>query len=181
MSAQLSQLWNTQALRERSVVMTARLRKFWESRPQHERMAAVALGAVLGIVFYIWLVHSADRSRMQLRTSVTTLRAQAARLDQQAAEFERLHAAPPVPASATDLRTLVQAQAGAGGLTRALLRIEAPDANQVRVAFGAVAFADWLTLVANLQAQQIRLDACRVEALSTPGLVNATATFVRAK
>lgn len=181
MNAQFGQLWNAQTLRERSAVMTARLRKFWESRRPHERVAAAALGAALVVVLYVWLVHTADRARVQLRATVTTLRAHAARLDQQAAEYERLHATPPVPASATDLRTLVQAQAGAGGLSRALLRVDAPDANQVRIAFGAVAFADWLALVANLQAQQIRLDVCRVEALSTPGLVNATATFIRAK
>jgi general secretion pathway protein M len=116
-----------------------------------------------------------------LRASVTTLQARAARLDQQAAEFERLRATPSVPASVTDLRTLVQGQVNAGGLSRALLRIETPDSNQVQVAFGALEFASWLALVANLQAQQIHLDTCRVEALSTPGLVNATATFSRAK
>ena len=181
MSAQLRQFWETPALRERLLVMAARLRKFWESRTPHERMAATALAAVLAAVLYVWLVHSVDRARVQLRATVTTLRAHAVRLEQQAAEFERLRAAPPVPASTTDLRALVQAQAGAAGLSRALSRIEALDANQVRASFGAVAFADWLALVANLQAQQVRLDGCRIEALSTPGLVSATATFIRAK
>ena len=45
--------------------------------------------------------------------------------------------------------------------------------------FGAVAFADWLNWVASLTSQQVRLDACRIEALSTPGLVSVTATLVR--
>jgi general secretion pathway protein M len=161
--------------------MKAQLRKFWEARAPRERTIVAALTVVLGAVLYLWLVHSADRARGQLTTAVTALRAQAAGLEQQAAEYERLRAAPPVTASSTDLRALVQAQAGAAGLSRALQRIDAPDANQVQVVLGAVAFADWLKWVASLQAQQVRLDTCRIEALSTAGLVSVTATFVRAK
>ena len=59
-----------------------------------------------------------------------------------------MRAAPAAPAPQTDLRTQVQAQAGAAGLARALLRIDAPDADQVQVVFGSVAFADWLAWVA---------------------------------
>jgi type II secretory pathway component PulM len=139
------------------------------------------MAAVLGVALFLWLVQSADRARVQLRTSVTMLRAQAARLEQQAVEFERLRTAPATPASQTDLRTLVQAQAGAAGLSRALARIDAPDVNQVQVVFGAVAFVDWLAWVASLQSQRVRLDTCRIEALSTPGLVSVTATLIRAK
>jgi type II secretory pathway component PulM len=136
---------------------------------------------MLGAALYVWLVQSAGQARVQLRTSVTTLRAQAARLDQQALEYGRLRAAPAATASPTDLRTLVQARVGDAGLSRALVRIDAPDPNQVKVVFGALPFTDWLAWVASLQAQQVRLDACRIEALSTPGLVSVTATFTRAK
>jgi general secretion pathway protein M len=157
------------------------LRKIWESRAPRERTVVAVLTAVLGVALYLWLVQSADRARGQLKASVTTLRAQAAGLEQQAAEFERLRATPPATASSTDLRTLVQAQAGAAGISRALQRIDAPDANQVQVVLGAVAFADWLNLVVSLQALQVRLDTCRLEALSTPGLASVTATFTRAR
>jgi len=61
------------------------------------------------------------------------------------------------------------------------VRIDAPDANQVQVVFGAVAFAEWLAWVASLQAERIRLDTGRIETLSTPGMVGVTATFTRAK
>lgn len=161
--------------------MSARLRRLWESRAPRERMVVAILTAVLGAVLYLWLVQSAGQARVQLRTNVTTLRAQAVRLEQQAAEYERLRATPPVTASPTDLRALVQAQAEAAGLSRALQRIDAPDANQVQVVLGAVTFADWLNWVASLQSQQVRLDTCRIEALSTAGLVSVTATFTRAK
>lgn len=161
--------------------MRAQLRKAWESRAPRERAIIGALAVMLGIVLYVWLVQSAGQARVQLRASVTMLRAQAARLEQQAAELERLRTAPAISASQTDLRTLVQAQAGAAGLSRALVRIDAPDADQVVTVFGAVAFADWLNWIAGLRSQHVRLDACRIEALSTPGLVSVTATLVRAK
>ena len=160
--------------------MKARLRKLWESRAPRERAVIAALGVMLGVVLYVALVQTGWRARAQLRASVTTLRGQAARLEQQAAELERLRAAPALSASQTDLRTLVQAQAVAAGLSRALVRIDAPDADQVVVVFGAVAFADWHTWIAGLTSQHVRLDACRVEALSTPGPVSVTATLVRA-
>ena len=161
--------------------MKAQLRKAWESRAPRERAVIVALAALLGVVLYGWLVQSAGQARVQLRTSVTSLRAQAARLDQQALEYGRLRVAPAAAVSPTDLRTLVQAGVGDAGLARALVRIDAPDADQVVVVFGAVAFADWLNWIAGLKSQHVRLDACRIEALSTLGLVSVTATLVRAK
>ena len=161
--------------------MRAQLRKAWESRAPRERAIIAALAAMLGAALYVWLAQSAGQARVQLHTSVTTLRAQAVRLDQQGIEYDRLRAAPAATVSPTDLRTLVQAQAGAAGLSRALVRIDAPDADRVVVVFGAVAFADWLSWIAGLKSQHVRLDACRIEALSAPGLVSVTATLVRAK
>lgn len=136
----------------------------------------------LVVAGYVALVVSAQRARVPLRSSVTTLQGQAARLDQHALEYARLRGAPRATASSTDLRTLVQDRIGQAGLTSALVRIEAPDRDQAVVVFGAVAFADWLNLIVALQSQQVRLDTCRIEALATaPGQVGVTATLVRAK
>jgi general secretion pathway protein M len=159
--------------------MKAVLRKVWESRSPRERMVVAVLAAVLGAASYLLVLHSADRARGQLRTSVATLRTQAALLDQQAAEHERLSAAPATPASPSDLRALVQTRADAARLSGALTRIDAPDADHVLVTFGAVSFADWLGWIAALEAQQVRLEVARVEALSAPGMVTATATLTR--
>ena len=161
--------------------MRERLRHLWESRPPHERGAAVVLALLLAAFAYYWLWQTADRARGRLNESVATLRVQAARLERNAAEYERLHAQPPVTASTTDLRSLVQAQAGASGLSRSLQRVDAPEPGRVQVVLGAVAFVDWLNWVSTLASQQIRLAACRIEALSQPGMVSVTATFVRAK
>jgi type II secretory pathway component PulM len=84
-----------------------------------------------------------------------------------------------LPAAPADLRTLVKARIDAAHLSGALTRIEAPDAEHVTIAFGAVSFADWLGCIAALQGEQVRLEAARVEALAAPGMVSATATLTR--
>jgi general secretion pathway protein M len=157
----------------------AALRKAWESRAPRERMVIAVLAAVLGAASYLWVLYAADRGRAQLSASVAALRTQAVLLDQQAAEYVRLRAAPAPPASQADLRSLVQARTDAARLTGALTRIDAPDANHVRVTLGALSFVDWLGLVAALESQHVRLEAARIEALAAPGLVSVTATFSR--
>lgn len=159
--------------------MKAALRRAWESRAPRERMVIAVLAAVLGAASYLWLLHAADRGRGQLSASVAALRTQAVLLDQQAAEFERLRATPAPPAAPADLRTLVQARTDAARLSGTLTRIDAPDADHVRVTFGALSFVDWLGLIAALEAQHVRLEAARIEALAAPGLVSITATFTR--
>jgi len=161
--------------------MKAPLRALWESRAPRDRAIIAVLAIVLGAALYAALVQTASRARTQLGASVATLRLQSVRLDQQAGEFERMRAAPALTASKTELRALVQARAGEAGLSHALVRVDAPDPDQVMVVFGAVAFAPWLNWVDDLNSQHIRLETCRIESMSTPGLVSVTATLVRAK
>lgn len=161
--------------------MKAQLLKLWESHAPLERTVIAILAGMLAVALYGWSVHSGGQAHTKLHASVTTLRAQAVHLEQHAAEIEHLRATPPVPASQTALRTLVQAQTGGAGLSRALTKMDSPDANRVVVSFGAVAFEDWLNWVAGLQSQQILLDACRIEALSAPGMVSVSATLLRAQ
>lgn len=159
--------------------MKARLRKMWESRSPRDRAVIAVLAALVAAALYLWLIESGSRARAQLGSSLTVLRAQAQRLDLDANELERLRAARVPPAAATDLRSQVQAQVATSGLAGSLARIDAVDPNHVQVAFGSVAFPEWLEWVTALHAQRIRLEASRVEALSTPGLVGVTATLAR--
>jgi general secretion pathway protein M len=159
----------------------AALRKAWESRSPLERVVIATLAALLGAACYLVLLQSAERGRGQLRTSVAALRTQAVLLERQAAEHQLLRATPATPGSTTDLRALVQARADAARLSGTLTRIEALDADHVLVAFGAVPFADWLGWIAALQAQRVSLETARIEALSAPGMVSATATLSRTK
>lgn len=160
--------------------MRTHLRQAWQSRAPRERVIIATLAALLGAVLYVWLVQSGGQAHARLQANVATLRAQAAALEQQAAELERLRAVVPAPTSGTDLLALVQAQVDASGLAHALLKIDAPDASQVVLAFGPVEFATWLGWVNSLKSQQIRLAACRIEAMPAPGMVGVTATLLRA-
>lgn len=161
--------------------MIATLRKRWQACTPRERTVLAWGAAVLAAALYLWLLQSASQARTKLTAAVTTLRTDAARLELHAAEVEHLRTLPAAPAASTDLRTLVQNQANAAGLSRALLGITIVDANQAQVAFGSVAFADWLAWVDSLHKQQVRLDTCRIEALSVAGLVSVTATLVRTR
>lgn len=136
---------------------------------------------IVAVLLYLLLVLAANRARQQLSISVPTLKAQTARLDQYAAEYERLNNLPAAPSSATDLRTLAQAQINAAGLSKQLLRLDAANADQVQVVFGDVPFASWLGWVSSMQSQRVRLDICRIEAAATPGMVTVNATLVRSK
>ncbi len=161
--------------------MKQQIIKWWESRSPRDRVVIAALGALVAVVLYFVLIQSAYRARTQLGASVATLRAQALRLERDAAELARVRAVRVPPVAQTDLRTHVQALITGAGLSGGLLRIDATDANHVQVVFGSVAFAEWLQWVTVLQSQQIRLETSRVEALSTPGMVGSSATFSRAR
>lgn len=160
--------------------MKRRLNNAWQSRSPRERTFVAILAVILGVALYVWLVQSAGEARTRLQANVMILRAQAGTLEQQALELERLRATPTTPVSRSDLGAQVQAQVDAAGLGHALARIDAADANQVVVAFGALAFADWLDWVASLNAQHVRLAACRIEALPESGMVSVSATLLRA-
>lgn len=161
--------------------MKARMQELWQSRAPRERKVIALVAALLLVVAYALFVLSAERARVPLRASVVALRAQSARLDQQALELGRLRSAPAAATSSGDLHKLIQARINEAGLAHALARIDAVDADHVVVVFGAVAFADWLDFIAGLKGQHLRLEACRIEALSTPGLVSVTVTVAGQK
>lgn len=161
--------------------MKAKLLSLWESRSPRDRVVIALVAVLAGVLLYAWLIQSASRARANLGTSLATLRAQALGLDRDASELARVRGARLPAAPQTELRAQLQAQVADAGLAGALLRIDATDASHAQVAFGSVAFGDWLAWIAALQAQQVRLETARVEALTTPGLVAVTATFARAR
>jgi general secretion pathway protein M len=151
-----------------------------DGRAPRERFIIVGvLAAVLAGLYVLW-VQVAQRARHELSAGVIALRGQARDVAAQSNEIERLRRLPSPSAGQLDLRTLVQRQAGASGIARGLQRVETPEPGRVQVSFGAIAFSDWLGWVGALQAQQLRIETCRIEAMATAGLVNVTATLVRA-
>jgi len=161
--------------------MKAQALKIWQSRSPRDRKIMVIISTIVAILLYLTFVQSAQRARVSLRANVITLRSQAVTLDQQAMEYEHLRNAPAITRSPTNLYTILQSHINESGFSSSLLHMDAIDADQVTVAFGAVPFTDWLNWIITLKAQHIRIDTCRIEALSTPGLVSLTATLVRAK
>jgi len=161
--------------------MSEALRDLWQARAPRERLVIAVLAAFLAVLLYVGFVQSASLARIQLEKSVSRLRAEAVLLNRSADEIVRLRALPAAiqPAPVPDLRALMQLRVDAAGFGGSLRSIEPLDAGQVRVTFGAVPFVDWLAWVEALQAQQVRLDTTRVEALATPGMVSVTATFAR--
>lgn len=161
--------------------MIAQLRNLWASRAPGERTVIAVLSAIVATALFAWLLQSAELARGRLQASLIELRAQAARLDLDAADAARLRELPVTPSPQADLRSLLQSRAAAAGIDRAIVRIEMPDADRAQVVFGAVSFADWLTWVAALQEQRVRLESGRIEAMATAGTVAVTATFSRAR
>lgn len=163
------------------LIDTARDRfvKEWEGRKPIERMVFVAAVIAVVVLIYLWLVIVAADARNSLKSKQPVLRAQSLRLEQQAAELERLRNTPPAPPVQGDLRALVQTQVESVGLAKSVVRLDSTDASQVQLVLGDVAFPSCLALIEGLRAQRIRLDSSRIEAATAPGTVTFTATFVR--
>lgn len=159
--------------------MTSSLRTLWQARAPRERKVLVMLAALLGVLLYLAFSLSAQRAREKLGTSVARLHVEARQLDLGADEIMRLRAIPPPVPSQKDLRLALQAGIEAAGLSAALVRIDAVDANRVKAVFGVVPFADWVAWVEKLQSQQIGVELVRIESLAKPGLVGITATLIR--
>ncbi len=155
------------------------IRQMWQLRTPRERVVILILATMLLAVLYGGLMLSVAPARERLQGRVAVLRMQAGVMEQQALALERLRAMPRPPASRSDLGALVRAQIDVAGMSHGLTKLDMPDPNQVTVAFENLDFADWLAWVADMDAQQVRLAACRIDAQAMPGVVNVTASLQR--
>ncbi len=161
--------------------MRAWFQKYRQSRSPRERAVIGMLAAGISLVLFIWLLHSATDARARLGASTVILQEQAARLEADATALEHIRGAPLPLLSSKDLRAVLQARIDAAGLGRTLVRLVADNPDQAQMVLGSIAFVDWLALVSSLQSDHIRMENGRVEALSAPGLVGVSATFIRAR
>ncbi len=152
---------------------------WWQSRTPRERVIVLAAALFMAIVAYGLFVSSADQARTRLRARVAALRMQAVQVEREASEIEALKSESAKIAAPADLRAVVQEQASAAGIAGTLGRVEAPSEGELQVSFGAVGFAQWLGWISNLESRHVLLESCRIEALSSPGLVSLTATLSR--
>lgn len=161
--------------------MSGFARRFMASRSPGDRLAITVLAATIGISLLLWFAHSAQRARETLAPSVVRLAAESARLVKSADEIARLRVARPTrqaqPAAPGDFRALMQARIDTSGIAGSATSLESPAADRVKVSFASVSFAEWLRWVDSLQAQQVRVETLRIEALPATGLVSVAATF----
>ena len=155
------------------------LAPWWAARSPQERWLIAAASLFLGLLLYVWLLQATTHARQRLLPAVAQLRTAAVQQGAQADEIMRLRATPPPPPSTMDLRQLVQRQVDATSLTGSLVSVELVGTQQVKVVFGSVAFADWLSWADTMQAQHLRFSAAKIEAQPAPGQVSVTATLDR--
>jgi general secretion pathway protein M len=153
----------------------------WRVRTRSERAVLAVLVAIAAIVLYVIAFAEVEGRRQKLSSRVNMLSVQAAALERDAAEIERLRNAARAAPAAGDLRTAIEAQARASGVSRNVVRLDSKSADAIEAVLAPVAFGDWLAWVSALQRQGIRVETCRIEALATPGLVNVTATLTRGR
>lgn len=155
-------------------------RQILESLSPRDRKILFGLTGLLLIILSATTVQSLEKSRVPLQQNILKLRLQSLRLEQQSLQYHYLLGLKTIIPSSTSLDTLLQDHVSHSSLSPSLLRIDVVDAHQVVMVFGAVSFADWIGFVHELKSQHIRVMQCRIEALSTPGRVNISATMVRA-
>ena len=152
---------------------------FWQSRAPSERRTISIMLMVLILSLCGWVLYSAAKARGPLSENVMILRSQAVGVAEGAAELTRLRALPQAVLSSANLRDLLLQQVENAGLSSSLLNTSTQSSNHVEAVFGVIDFRQWLKLVEELHAQNVRVESAVVEALATPGLVSITATLIR--
>lgn len=150
--------------------------RWWQGRSTRERtVLATGAGAAALLLFVAFVWIPLERTRTRLAAEVPALRASIARLEQDAAEVQRLRAMPARPASAaTSALGALDTSAVAGAHLVVL------DERRVRLTAGDVSFAALLEWLASAQAAQgLHVESARIEALPLAGRVRAELTLAR--
>lgn len=154
--------------------------KIWlATASTHLRKAALPVLLLLFAALYLWLPGVGSAAHTRLQSDVLALRTQAAQLERQADEVERLAALPSAPVAAEPLLVQVRAAAMRAGLGESVLRSDSSGPDQVDVSATALDFATWLQWLEELQTLNIRVDSVRIGATAVPGMVSVTASLLR--
>lgn len=160
-------------------LMNTRLLQFWSACSPAARVAWLIMLSIGAAVLYAVLVYSAEQSRARLKTGISELRVKSADMEKQASEISRLRAmASTATHSGMDFPKTVQALVDSNGLATTA-KINHRDAENIELVLGNLPFAQWLAMARSLQAQQIRIESCKVEGLAIPGMVSISATLTR--
>jgi general secretion pathway protein M len=146
----------------------------WNTLGARERRVALVLAAFLGVVlFYVLIWSPVEGGLARSRQRLSSVQAQLARVQEQAALVAALRAAPRVEAPA-DAAAAVQQAAQRGALREQVKRVDAEGAGSVRVQIEGAPFPALMTLLVDLQRQAgLRVESATIERHSNPGSVNA--------
>ncbi|TAJ77824.1 MAG: type II secretion system protein M [Gallionellaceae bacterium] len=154
--------------------------KHWSGRPaQERRMIVWAAAVLLPVVYYFLLWQPAHRTVAKLHETLPVLQAQAAKLNDEAAEVDALRHRPQLAAlDAAALKTSVEESAQRHQLRTAINTLEIQESNGVRVTCDAISFTAWMAWLRDLQQEQhIRADSISISALPQTGMVKISATL----
>jgi general secretion pathway protein M len=156
----------------------ALLARYWSVRSVNERRAILAAATILlPILFYLLLWRPAHQEVEKLQRSLPTLRAQAARLQEQAREAESLrHRPQPATLDVGNMQAAIEESAQRHLLRDSINTLSMQDDHTVRVTLDSVSFALWIKWLHELQREQhIRAESVSISALPQAGRVAISA------
>ncbi len=156
-------------------------KRYWDNRaPEEQRLLRWMGWLMLPLLgyFVLWMPAHQAVSKLQAKTQLMAL--QAERLHAQADEVEMLRHRPrPAALDAVALKAALEESATRHGLRDAVTAMDLQQPNAVRIAFGAVAFEQWLRWLRALQQEQhVRADSLSISILPQPGMVKVSATLI---
>lgn len=154
------------------------IRQFWQRLSAREQTivgGGTGLLVIILLVFYVW--QPLEKERTRLRASLPGIRAEAQQMRVDALAVPKLKSTAKPAALAGGLKEIVEQAASTHGLQVSQAN---PEGNgKLSMSLAAVPFDAWVKWLATLQAQQVRLDTCRVEALPQSGMVKVQAVLSR--
>lgn len=159
--------------------MKTTLISFWQARNEREKNLLIFCAAFLLAVFlyaYVWL--PGEKIRARLRETLPQLRAEAARMTEQAVEIKRLRKTLPAPGQPQDIKQAIDASAQRHQLHDRVSTLNTDATGKAVLTLNAVAFDAWIRWLDALQNENhLRLVSCRIQVLGEPGMVKVDATL----
>lgn len=155
--------------------------RYWHPRPIREkRMLLLAASIVLPVLGYLILWQPASEQRDKLLKRLPDLRQQAAQLQLDALEVQKLrHSRPPAQLDANTLISTIESTAERYAIREQITSINTQGPNTVQLNVNALAFSQWLDFLRELhQTQHIRVLNTSIAALPQTGFVKISAVFI---
>lgn len=153
--------------------------EIWGASSRRERAALALVAAfALGALLYAFLLEPGMAARKSLSVTLPRLRAQLADMRAQRSEILALRKQLEAGPQRGDLHALLRASAQQQPFAASLERAEALPSGGALLRVSSVRLDAWLDWVERMQREfGARLEACRISALDSPGLVQVEARF----